>query len=206
MASAIIHLAIANEIKKNFKVDNEKDYLLGSIAPDISKQIGKNRDISHFITNTNEPNINLFINKYPNFKRNSFNLGYFIHLYTDILWNKIFLNEIINKDNIRLLDGTIIKTTEEETLRMIYSDYTNLNIKIIEEYNLDLSLFYEEFSIPKTHLTEIPIENLDILLDKMGIIIENSKESKPYTFDFEKIDNFIKESIQIITRELKKYY
>lgn len=205
MASAIIHLAIAKELQKDLKISNEKDYLLGSIAPDISKQIGQNRDISHFITNTEEPNLSIFKHKYPNFKENSFTLGYYIHLYTDLLWNINFINKIIKGNEIKLLDGTIITTTIDEVEKMLYSDYTNINIKIIEDYNLDLSLFYEEFSIPKTILNEIPTEKLDILIDKMGIIIENSKESKPYTFDIEKINIFINESIQTIKEELKRF-
>ena len=43
MASAIIHLAIAKKLLKDLKVDNVKDYYLGAIAPDISKQIGKSK-------------------------------------------------------------------------------------------------------------------------------------------------------------------
>ena len=40
MASAIIHLCIAKEINKYLKM-NEKELLLGAIAPDISKEIGQ---------------------------------------------------------------------------------------------------------------------------------------------------------------------
>ena len=42
MASAVIHLCVAKEINKYLKMD--EDYiLLGSIAPDISKQIGETK-------------------------------------------------------------------------------------------------------------------------------------------------------------------
>ena len=70
MASAVIHLAIAKELEKYLQVNNKKDYYLGSIAPDISKQIGEDRDISHFIINTKKdiPNITIFVNRYPNFQ------------------------------------------------------------------------------------------------------------------------------------------
>ena len=43
MASIIIHLAIANELKNRLKIDDYRDYFLGSIAPDISKQIGEKK-------------------------------------------------------------------------------------------------------------------------------------------------------------------
>lgn len=61
---------------------------------------------------------------------------------------------------------------------MIYQDYTSLNIQIIDYYNLELSLFYEDFKKPKSNLDEIPLNKLNILIDKMGIIIENSKQEK----------------------------
>lgn len=207
MASAVIHLAIAKELEKYLQVNNKKDYYLGSISPDISKQIGEDRDISHFIINTKKdiPNITIFVNRYPNFKLNSFNLGYFIHLYTDKLWFQDFLPNIVNNDSLKLLNGTTIRTTEDEIQSMIYSDYTNINIALIENHNMDLSMFYEEFILPKTTLTEIPTEKLDILIDKMGIIIENSKEKKAYTFDINKVEEFINYAVENILLELKNY-
>lgn len=206
MASAIIHLAVAKELKKYLNVGDEKDYYLGAIAPDISKQIGQDRNISHFITNQKDnPNINLFISRYPNFKYNSFSLGYFIHLYTDKLWFNGFIDKIVTNNSIKLLDGTSINATEKEISNMIYSDYTNINISIIEEYDMDLSLFYEKFKIPKTLITEIPTENLDILINKMGIIIENSKEEKVYLFDINIIKKFIDITTKRILEELEKY-
>ena len=209
MASAIIHLAIAKQVKEksNLKIDNLKDYYLGSIAPDIAKQVGTSRDESHFIYNTREdiPNLKLFIKRYPTFKYNSFELGYFTHLYTDKEWMEKVYDNIVSNSSIKLLDGTTIQTTPEEMKNMIYSDYTNLNIKIIDKYNLDLSLFYEDFQIPKTNIREIPIEKLDILINQMSIIIENTKENKAYTFDIDIIKEFIDKISDEIIEELKKY-
>ncbi len=207
MASAIIHLAIAKKVNEKIKVDNQKDYYLGAIAPDISKQIGESREQSHFLINTTKgmPNIDLFKKRYPTFMYNSFNLGYFTHLYADKCWEKNFLPNIKHDNFIKLTSGIFIKTTTEEINKMIYSDYTNLNIKVIEEYDLDLSLFYEDFIIPKTEMKEIPINNLDILINKMGILIENSKSEKTYTLDIEKIKLFIEETATKIINELQIY-
>ena len=207
MASTIIHLAIAKELKDNLDIDNYYDYYLGSIAPDIARQIGLDKKISHFSNNIKAdiPNINLFVKRYPTFKYNSSNLGYFIHLYTDKLWEEEFMSKITNKDLIKLLDGTILNTTEKGLRDLLYSDYTDLNIKVIDEYNLDLSLFYEEYKVPNTPLNEIPINKLDILLNKMGIIIENSKSEKQYLFDIYAIKNFIEEVKEKILEEIKRY-
>ena len=207
MASAMIHLAVAKQIEKEIFIKNKYDYYLGSIAPDISKQIGKSKEESHFLINTTHdiPNIYLFIKKYPDFKYNSFDLGYFIHLYTDKLWYEEFISNITFNNSIRLLDGTIIQANQDEIGKLIYSDYTNLNIKLIEEYNMDLSLFYEDFKIPQTDIKEIPKENLDILINKMGILIENSNKNKTYTFDMNSINDFIDKCADEITEILKKY-
>ncbi|MBO5121115.1 MAG: zinc dependent phospholipase C family protein [Bacilli bacterium] len=208
MASAIIHLAVAKTLEKNLNIENKKDYYLGSIAPDISKQIGENKQKSHFLINSRDdiPNIELFINKYPNFKENSFDLGYFIHLYTDKIWFSRFMPNIWSGSGscIKLLDGTIINSTPEEIQKLIYQDYTNLNVKLLDEYKMDLSLFYEDFQIPNTKLDEIPIDKLNILIDKMGLIIENSKEEKAYTFDTFLILQFIDEVSQEILNILNK--
>ena len=209
MASSMIHLVIAKKIKEkaNIKMDNEKDYYLGSIAPDLSKQIGKNKIESHFLINTKNdvPNIKIFTKRYPTFKYNSFNLGYFTHLYVDKIWFEEFIPTLTDFDSIKLLDGTVYSTEPKEITQMIYSDYTNLNIKLIENYDLDLSLFYEDFVVPKTNLKEIPVDKLDILINKMGILIENSKEVKAYSFDLYPIEEFINKAIDEIVDELKKY-
>ena len=88
---------------------------------------------------------------------------------------------------------------------IIYTDYTNINIKIIEKYDLELSLFYKEFLPPKTTLKEIPTNELDILINKMGIIIENSKQQKTYTFDEYMIYDFIEKAKDRIINEIYKY-
>ena len=208
MASTIIHLAVAKEVQKSLSVDNKYDYYLGSIAPDLSKQIGGSKYESHFLKNSYKddiPNIELFVKRYPNFKSNSFDLGYFVHLYTDKMWFEDFIENIAFNNTIKLLDGTFLQTTPEEIKSIIYSDYTNINVDIIDEYNLDLSLFYEDFRIPDTDIKEIAADKLDILINKMGIIIENSKSEKLYSFDTVIIKDFINNTCEKILEELKKY-
>ena len=182
MASAIIHLAIAKELeRKRHQIKNPNDYYLGAIAPDLAKQIGLSREDSHFIKNNfgkDIPNLQLFEAKYPNYRKNDYDLGYYTHLFADKEWEESFMSNITYENSIRLLDGTIIASSPEEIIQLIYSDYTNLNIKIIEEYDLDLSLFYEEFKIPNTTITETPAEKLDVLINKMGIIIQIQKKKK----------------------------
>lgn len=204
MASAVIHLAVAKELEKYLKIENKKDYNLGAIAPDIAQQLKIEKAKSHFIYNTKSdiPNIKLFKEKYKNFMSNSFELGYFTHLYTDKLWFDGFIDSLTYSNSIKLLDGTIIHVPQKEIKELIYNDYTNLNTIIIDKYNIDLSLFYEEYQKPNTSIEEVPIDKLNILIDKMGVIIENSKLEKSYIFDITLIDNFINTCVEKIIKEL----
>ena len=116
MASAVIHIAVAKEINKDLKM-NEKELFLGTIAPDISKQLGESKVKSHFLPNdkTDLPILDKFLDKYKNNLNNPFIMGYYIHLFTDYLWFKYFIPEITNSsDYIKVLSGNKIKCTKEE--------------------------------------------------------------------------------------------
>ena len=122
MASIIIHMAVANELYKkiNSKLEiNYYDYILGTIAPDISKTNGLDKKTSHFSDNSLEiPNINKFLDKYQPSLDNSFNLGYFIHLYTDKLFYRdyypLFIQDKFLSSNIKCLNGQTKNVNLEE--------------------------------------------------------------------------------------------
>ena len=205
MASAVIHIAVAKEINKDLKM-NEKELFLGTIAPDISKQLGESKVKSHFLLNdkTDLPIFDKFLDKYKNNLNNPFIMGYYIHLFTDYLWFKYFIPEITNSsDYIKVLSGNNIKCTKEEIEKLIYNDYTNLNISLIEEYNLDLSLFYEDIEIPNIKFDEIPLDKLQVIVDQMGIIIENSKKEYTYSFNIDNVKQFIELCKKIISNDIE---
>ena len=191
MASAIIHLCVAKEINKYLKMD-ENYLLLGSIAPDISKQIGETKEISHFLDHSNEddiPNIDRFLAKYRSELNNPFEMGYFIHLLTDKYWFRDYVYKFIERYTQDKIKKNVTYTALKD---LIYNDYTNLNITLIDNHNLNLDLFYNEIELPKSKIIEIPVDKLDILIEKMGIIIEDSREEKTFVFDSNDIEEFIK--------------
>ena len=202
MASAIIHLCVAKEINKYLKMD-ENYLLLGSIAPDISKQIGETKEISHFLDHSNEddiPNIDRFLAKYKSELNNAFEMGYFIHLLTDKYWFRDYVYKFIERYTQDKIKKNITYTALKD---LIYNDYTNLNITLIDNHNLNLDLFYNEIEMPKSKIIEIPVDKLDILIDKMGIIIEDSKEEKTFVFDSQDIEEFIKSTVKYIIRDIQ---
>jgi len=202
MASAVIHLCIAREVNKYLKM-NEYDLLLGAIAPDISKQIGETKEISHFLDHSNEddiPNIDRFLQKYRNDLHNPFTMGYFIHLLSDKYWFRDYVYQFIERYTRENVKQKITYTALRD---LIYNDYTNINGDLIDRYELPLEIFYEEFREPTTAIREIPVDKLDILIDKMGIIIEEAKKEKNFLFDMSDIEVYIANSVKYIIKDIQ---
>lgn len=204
MASSVIHMCVAKKINEYLNYDKKQLYL-GSIAPDIAKLIGETKQNSHFITELDSdiPNIELFLNKYKHQITNPFVMGYYIHLYTDKIWFKKFVPTFLSDITIKLLDGTIVPLTNEQKGLLIYNDYSNLNVQLLDKYDLDLSLFYEELEYPDDIIKEIPTNKLKILIDKASQLIMDSKKSKEYVFDIIDIEKFIDNCTNEIIDKIK---
>ena len=200
MASTIIHMAVVHEINKVLKRDNNL-ILLGGIAPDLGKIANGSKIETHFLdTNDNIPNIDRFLNKYKNKMNDDFVMGYFIHLYTDYLWFKYFVPSLYEegKEIITKLDGTKIKGNDNIFTLYIYNDYTNLNSKLLDEYNMDLKIFYNELPEIDNIIEEIPMDKLNLLINETSFILENARREKEYLFDIEDIKKFISTSSELI--------
>ncbi len=202
MASAVIHLCVAKEVNKFLGMD-EKLLFLGTIAPDISKEIGQSKEISHFLDHFNEddiPNIDRFLQKYESELSNPFEMGYFIHLLTDKYWFRDYVYKYIER---YALETGKKDLTYSALKQLIYDDYTNINIDLIDKYGLALDLFYEEFKYPTSKITEIPMDKLPIIVEKMGMIIQESKEEKTFLFDTYDIVKFIDETVKYIIKDIQ---
>lgn len=203
MASAVIHLCVAKEINKYLHYDLNM-ILLGSIAPDMSKQVGQTKEISHFLDHTVEddiPNIDRFLAKYRSELDKPFEMGYFIHLLTDKYWFRDYVYKYI--DRYAHNNKTKGQLTYTALKNVIYNDYTNINVKLIDKYELPLDIFSNEIQLPESKITEIPVSELDILLEKMGLIIANSKEDKPFIFDMDDIEIFIENTVKYIIKDIQ---
>ena len=74
----------------------------------------------------------------------------------------------------------------------------------MNEYDIDLSLFYNPFIKPNIEMDEIPVDRLWKLLDTSSVIIENSKGKKNYLFDVTNIKEFVSVSSDLIIGEILK--
>lgn len=206
MASAMIHIAVANEINKVLNMDSRK-LLIGSIAPDMGKHIGREKLETHFLDPNSEieaPQMERFVEKYQDYLNDPFVLGYYIHLYTDFFWFKYFLPEILENDYITKLDGTVVKCNGRMDSLYIYNDYTNLNIDLLDIYNLDCKIFYMEPPELTNVIEEIDMTKIQLLLDQMGLILENTKVKKDLVFNMEAVQRFVNTSVQFILSEIEK--
>ena len=64
MASSMIHIAIASELNKKLNRDKSKLFI-GTISPDISKLIGQDKKITHFLTKEGSelPDLDYFLSE-----------------------------------------------------------------------------------------------------------------------------------------------
>lgn len=105
---------------------------------------------------------------------------------------------------ITKIDGSIVKCNGNMLSIYIYNDYTNMNIKLLDEYNMDLSIFYEDIPYLESIIDEIPMDKIKTIIDKTSIIIKNSKEHKDFVFNIENIKKFIERSTELILAQLKE--
>ena len=85
----------------------------------------------------------------------------------------------------------------------IYNDYTDLIINLIDDYNLDLKIFYNEIPDMDNIIEEIPMDKLYLIVNKAAEIIENTKFRKDLVFNMEDIHKFIKYSSDIILTDIE---
>lgn len=201
MASAVIHLCVAKKVN-SYVQKNEREFSLGAIAPDIAKLVGESKNRSHFLDEDDSedtpPHYERFISKYKDRLNNAFELGYLVHLMTDFYWFKDYVYQYIEDyTNDKSVTYTAIK-------KIIYSDYTSLNQDLIDDYMLDLYYFQNQIDYPKSPIDEIPMDKLDVLVEKMGLIIKNMGDNKSLMIDEKKIILFIESCGNKIISDLIK--
>ena len=202
MASVMIHLAIAKKVNKQLKMQDNLLYL-GTIAPDLSKELNERKDKSHFFSDTKHIDIDKFVNKYKYKMWYPYVMGYFIHLYTDKLWEEEFLPKFVNQSNVKLKDGGMSIPDHNILEKLIYDDCTNLTLTLIDKYNIKLSLFFNEVILPKVEVDEVDTKKLNILVNKMSTILSDDKKKDTLIFDWKEVIKFINYASREITKYLK---
>ena len=205
MASVVIHACVAKEINKTLNIKNEEQFLLGSIAPDLGKMINIDRTITHFLIDNNKDSpidLDKFLNKYGMHLNDPFVLGYYIHLYTDKVWEDLFLDKYISDTEIKLLNGKIIPNTDKNYKKVIYEDYNNLNNILVNLYHIDIDKLKESIENSNTLVSEINPKKLAPIFELAKK--KNKEEKEMNVFNLNDILEFIKNTSNKFLTENKK--
>lgn len=204
MASSMIHIAVAKIINEELKYD-ENLLFLGTIAPDISSILKRKKSRSHFYDrNSTTPDLEKFLMKYKKYLKRPFEMGYFIHLYVDKLWEEVFVKDLIDMESVTLLNGVRIKVKEKDAKKLINNDFSNINMDIMSKYEIDLSLFDKSIRVPKIYINEIPDKKIKMVIDDLNDILNDSKKAKTVLLDTKNVYSFISKTSKEIINELKE--
>ena len=204
MASVIIHLAVAKKVNEVLK-RKQNELFLGAMAPDAAKLVGSSRKISHFITdpNSDSPELNIFLDSYKDDLDDTFVLGYFIHLVTDVLWFDEFLVNFVNNNIITTKTGEKLELDDKDVLDIIYNDFTSMNQEVEKYYDLNLDDFYKLESLPKSKIREFPETYFYEVINKIKMINER-KSNYSYLFNINQVVPFIEYAAVYCLDEIKR--
>lgn len=203
MASTMIHIAIAKKVNEELNMDENLLYL-GTMAPDLSTILKRKKSRSHFYNKNEIPDLNKFLSKYNKYMKRPFEMGYYIHLYVDKLWDEIFTKDLIDLDSITLLNGMKIKVKEKDAKKLLNKDFSNINEDLINKYDIDLSLFDKSIRLPKIYIDEIPDKKVKLVIDEMNKVLSDSKKSKTVILDTKNVYKFINDTSKEIINNLKE--
>lgn len=200
MASAIIHMCVAKKVNEKLNMDIRL-LSLGSIAPDSGKYFTGSKEVAHFIKDVpNMPEMDDFLNKYKNYLNKPFEMGYYIHLLTDKYWFDNFVEDRIAKYNEKF-NNTLRR---KDILKVIYNDYSILNVPMISEYNPYIEIFMNEFDEVDSVISEIPCFKFDIFVNEMSKIVMEEINGDCEILKYDEVCDFIEECSNLILLDIKK--
>lgn len=205
VASDMIHIAIAKKVNEYLNM-NENILFLGTIAPSLSELLKRRKSRSHFYkkSDTNIPDLDKFLKKYQKDLKRPFEMGYYIHLYVDKLWEEVFSKDLIDLERITLLNGIKVKVKEKDVKKILNKDFSNINEDIIKKYDIDLSLFDKSIRVPKIKIEEIPEKKVKLVIDNINKILSESQKARTVILDTKSIYKFIDTSSKEIIDNLKE--
>lgn len=204
MASMIMHICISKLVKDELNLSDK--FLAGSVTPDLKKVAGFDRAITHYLKYTVKdgnvmhlPDLDKFIEE-NTFKLLDFKtLGTYAHLIEDKIWFEKFIGKYIKWHDEDLGLVTNLKTGEvyefDKFSKEIYSDYLNLNNKVIKKYNLDID------ELSKSIKDGLNDNVLEVCFDKCLNALENKPESTKINF---LTDADLNDYISLSTKEVTK--
>lgn len=148
MGSLIMHLCVANELKKKYKFSDR--FIVGELMPDLLKMAGKEKNKTHYLQEVIEdsgvktlPNVLKYEEENVENIKDEKVLGYMSHLVQDKVWYDKYIGKYAKTDandidKIEYLQYNITKKAKDFSKDM-YNDYINTNKYLAEKYDLDIT-------------------------------------------------------------------
>lgn len=213
MGSAVMHLCIGKKIAKKLNNSDRKEFLIGNLAPDLSKLTNQSKYISHFLKkitiNDSErevPDLEKFIKKYKDRLNEPFVQGYLCHLISDDVWFREYIpNHVISitEDKSQILLRDIDDYIPyDDFKKMMYSDYTMTNKYLFELYKLNLKKF-DNMDIEDPNMKEFEFEEIHRLVEQISYYLEysecNDDEEKP-DYDDNRMDDYDEKGLELLSK------
>ena len=211
MGSAVMHLCIGKKIAKKLNNSDRKEFLIGNLAPDLSKLTNQSRYISHFlkkiVINDAErevPDLDKFIKKYKNRLNEPFVQGYLCHLISDSVWYLEYIpNHVVSitEDKKQILLRDIDDYIPyDDFKKMMYSDYNKTNDDLFSLYKLNLKKF-DNMDIDNPNMEEFEFEEIHRLIEQISYYLEYSvtDEEEPADFDDNRMDDYDEEPLKLLS-------
>lgn len=144
MPGYVIHLAVAKRQIELDNIKNKEEFIRGVVAPDLLKQTGID---SHY-GNSSNPDLKKFLENHK--VKSDYNKGYFLHLVTDYMFYKKYLDRWSPK---------------------IYEDYNILNERLIKRYELIIPKEIKEYvKFEHKALTILNFDDIISFIETVGRI------------------------------------
>ena len=209
MGSLIMHICISNVVKERLGLPNS--FLAGSVIPDLIKLSGVDSNITHYskLYTTDKgvkslPDLDRFVIENTYKLEDKSTLGYYAHLVEDKVWFDDYIGKYIiwHDDNLELI--TNLKTQKTCTYtsfsKGIHSDYNQVNNYIIQKYSLNMEMLLGNI------VKELNNQDLAKFLYSYSLAntATEKNDQKRHFISDQDADDYIKKSIEITEKEIKK--
>ena len=191
------HLEIAKRINNKLKYSGSdlELFMLGNILPDINNgYVVKDISIiySHDYTHYKGDDFYIYknFNKYYDVKSNPLLYGYYIHLYSDFMFNNNYYSNL--DDSIKMLSRDEQRTLKQSDFKVFNNKFIN-NKLIINDYDLvvDTANKVDHISV-----------NRDDLIKTINFINNQSIYNNSYKYyDDNKLDLLLEETVNNIVND-----
>lgn len=212
MGSAVMHLCIGKKVAKKLNNSDRKEFLIGNLAPDLSKLTNQSRYISHFLKKINindsereVPDLDKFLKKYKDRLNEPFIQGYLCHLISDDIWFREYIpNHVVSitEDKTQILLRDVDDYIPyDDFKKMMYSDYTKTNQYLFGLYKLNLKKF-DNMDIDNPNMKEFEFEEIHRLIEQISYYLEYSEtgdSEEPVDYDDNRMDDYDEEPLKLLS-------